>query len=164
MSNHLRRVLTWIWPVRIALGALFLYSALPKLQNLEASARNARDYNVLPEALATLFGYALPFGELALGLLLVLGLLTRLAALGGVLLMVSFLIAIGVNLVRGTSPAECGCFAVEGGEPLAWTDFARDVGLLAALVLPLADRERRFSLDRWIAGQPLAGGQPAGQT
>ncbi len=164
MSIRLRRVLAWTWPIRIALGVLFLYSALPKLQNLEGSARNARDYAVLPDALATLFGYALPFGELALGLLLVLGLLTRLAALGGVLLMISFLVAIGVNLVRGTSPAECGCFAVEGGEPLAWTDFVRDVALLAAMALPLVDRERLFSLDRWISGSPLAGGQRAEQT
>jgi len=180
MLPSFRRLLAWIWPIRIALGALLLYSAVPKLQDLAGTVRSVEQYAILPGPLAVAYGYALPFAELAIGLLLVLGLFTRLAAAGGGLMMVSFLIAIGINLARGSAP-ECGCFGAGEGSPvnwsalfgsawvggifdtvlgsaaLDWTTFIRDVVLLVLLACVLLDREHLVSLDRWIlepSGEP----------
>lgn len=156
MPRDYRRLLAYSWPVRIGLGLVFLYSAFPKLQDVAGTVRNVQAYNVLPEPLAQAYGYVLPFAELGLGLLLVLGLFTRLAALGGAALLGSFIVAIGMNLARGDHP-ECGCFSVAGGSALDWTTLARDVVLLAGMALPFFDRGSRFSLDRWIAGEPAGG-------
>ncbi len=155
MLREPRRLLAYVWPIRIGLGLVLLYAAVPKLGDLAGTVQSVEAYNLLPTPLAVAFGYALPFGELTLGLLLVLGMLTRLAALGGAALMLSFVVAIGVNLARGDAPS-CGCFGADASSPIDWTTLARDVGLLLGMALVYLDSERRVSLDRWIAGAPCA--------
>ena len=51
----------------------------------------------LPEEFARFYGLALPWVEIGLGVLLLLGLLTRLAAAIGTLVLVSILVAVGFN-------------------------------------------------------------------
>ncbi|MER6751369.1 DoxX family membrane protein [Streptomyces sp. PDY-4] len=93
-------------PLRIFLGVTFVYAGLDKLtdsafmQDAGAGSigdmmRGVRDSSAVP-ALIDLalknpvgFGYAIAFGELAVGLGALLGLLTRLAALGGALISLS---------------------------------------------------------------------------
>ena len=163
MPSQLRCYLAWSWPIRLGLGALFIYSAVPKLTNLAATIQAVGDYNVLPSFLVPIYGTVLPFAELAVGISLLVGLFSRLAAVGGVALLVSFLIAIAINLFRGDRP-ECGCFGTEGSA-LDWTTLARDVGLMLGMGLVFLDPEHRFSVDRWISGRPLAGdSEPPAET
>ncbi|MFF9219980.1 DoxX family membrane protein [Streptomyces viridosporus] len=93
-------------PLRIFLGITFVYAGLDKLTDSafmkEAGSgsigdmmRAVRDSSAVP-ALVDLalespvaFGYAIAFGELAVGIGTLLGLLTRLAALGGALISLS---------------------------------------------------------------------------
>lgn len=93
-------------PLRIFLGVTFVYAGLDKLTDsafLKAAGtgsvgetmRAARDFAAIP-ALVDLalkspvgFGYAIAFGELAVGIGTLLGLLGRLAALGGALISLS---------------------------------------------------------------------------
>ncbi|WP_344602714.1 DoxX family protein [Streptomyces glaucus] len=93
-------------PLRVFLGVTFLYAGLDKLTDsaflAEAGAgsigdmmRTVRDSSALP-ALVDLalenpvgFGYAIALGELAVGIGTLLGLFTRLAALGGALISLS---------------------------------------------------------------------------
>ncbi|WP_226025759.1 DoxX family membrane protein [Streptomyces hyderabadensis] len=93
-------------PLRIFLGVTFVYAGLDKLTDSafmkDAGAgsigdmmRTVRDSSAVP-ALVDLalknpagFGYAIALGELAVGLGTLLGLLTRLAALGGALISLS---------------------------------------------------------------------------
>ncbi|MFD5099924.1 DoxX family protein [Streptomyces albidochromogenes] len=93
-------------PLRIFLGVTFVYAALDKLtdsQFLAASGtgsigemmRGVRDTSAVP-ALVDLalknpegFGYAIACGELAVGIGTLIGLLARLAALGGALISLS---------------------------------------------------------------------------
>lgn len=93
-------------PLRIFLGVTFIYAALDKLTDsafFHASGPGAigeqmtavRDSAAIP-ALVDLalkspsgFGYAIAFGELAVGIGALLGLWTRLAALGGALISLS---------------------------------------------------------------------------
>jgi uncharacterized membrane protein YphA (DoxX/SURF4 family) len=51
----------------------------------------------LPEILAKPYGYAIPYLEVVVGLALIVGLLTRLAALGTSLMILSFTIALAVG-------------------------------------------------------------------
>ncbi|MGW1023843.1 TQO small subunit DoxD [Streptomyces sp. NPDC002577] len=93
-------------PLRVFLGVTLIYAGLDKLTNsafLHASGagsigevmHSVRDTSAIP-ALVDLalknpvgFGYAIAFGELAVGIGTLLGLLARLAALGGVLISLS---------------------------------------------------------------------------
>ncbi|WP_320779209.1 DoxX family protein [Streptomyces sp. CRN 30] len=93
-------------PLRIFLGITFIYAGLDKLTDSafmkDSGAgsvgdlmRSVRDSSAIP-ALVDLalksppgFGYAIALGELAVGIGALLGLLTRLAALGGALISLS---------------------------------------------------------------------------
>ncbi|GLX52786.1 membrane protein [Streptomyces hygroscopicus subsp. hygroscopicus] len=93
-------------PLRVFLGVTFLYAALDKLTDsgfmkatgagsIGETMRAARGTAALP-ALIDLalkspvgFGYAIALGELAVGIATLLGLLGRLAALGGALISLS---------------------------------------------------------------------------
>ncbi|MFH8453071.1 DoxX family membrane protein [Streptomyces fungicidicus] len=93
-------------PLRIFLGVTFVYAGLDKLtdsafmQDAGAGSigdmmRGVRDSSAVPALIDMAlkspvgFGYAIAFGELAVGLGALLGLLTRLAALGGALISLS---------------------------------------------------------------------------
>ncbi|MFD9434960.1 DoxX family protein [Streptomyces sp. NPDC060002] len=93
-------------PLRIFLGVTFIYAGLDKLTDgaflkdsgagsIGDTMRAVRDSSAIP-ALVDMalkspvgFGYAMAFGELAVGIGALLGVLTRLAALGGALISLS---------------------------------------------------------------------------
>ena len=152
MAAWLRRILPYTWPIRVALGAMFLLSAAGKLGDLNAVVAEVRQYGLLPEPLPIPFGYALPFGEVALGIMLLLGLFTRLAAAGGALLMIAFMIAVAFRLLTVGEAADCGCFGLLGQEQLTWWTFGRDALFLVGLVCPLLDSALWVSADRFLFG------------
>jgi hypothetical protein len=102
--------------------------------NLGQSALAVRAYQLLPYDLAGYVGYALPIIEIVIGLLLVLGLFTRMSALLGALLMLAFVIGIASAWARGLS-IDCGCFGgggTIGAEETAYPlELSRDVALTA---------------------------------
>ena len=95
---------------RLILAAIFLTSAYGKLADIERySVDPVYAFGILPMALARPFGLVMPFVELLCGLGLLLGVLTRLSALGAALMSLAFFVAKGVVLAQGLS-IECGCF------------------------------------------------------
>ncbi len=88
----------------------------------------------MPEVLVRPFAYGLPALELVLGVLLLIGLGTRLAAALTAALMAMFLFGIVMAWARGLS-IDCGCFG-SAGQPVTdpvpgyVRDILRDVGLL----------------------------------
>src|SRR5690606_3176879 len=112
-----------------------------------------------------LIGTALPVVEIALGVLLLLGLLTRPVALVGGLLMLAFIAGVASAWARGLS-IDCGCFG-DGG-PVAPEDtryleeIVRDVLLvLAAAWLGVRSADTPLSLDRLIARKGSTPSWPA---
>jgi protein-disulfide isomerase/uncharacterized membrane protein YphA (DoxX/SURF4 family) len=125
----------WLATVaRLVLAAVWIYGGASKIGDPAASLRSVRAYRLLPEWLAKAVAYGLPYAEVALGLLLLVGLAVRLAALVSVALLVLYLAAIVSAAARGLR-IECGCFG--GGGDLAagaqtryTVEIVRDVGLL----------------------------------
>ncbi len=120
---------------RLILGGVLLVAGALKVGNLGESVNAVRGYQLLPWSLTVPVGYALPIIEIVVGLLLVLGLFTRWAALAGALLMTAFIIGIASAWARGIA-IDCGCFGGGGAIALEaalaaypW-EIARDVGLL----------------------------------
>ena len=94
---------------RIGLGVVFIVSGAGKLPELAAFIEQVEDANILPHALARVYGTALPYVEIVIGALLILGLLSRFAAGIGGLAVLSFIIGNSTRLYRGLY-GECGCF------------------------------------------------------
>src|ERR1700722_17517470 len=76
---------------RLAIGAsLFGHGLvrLPKLDKFSHGMAGLFERSILPQPLVLAFGYFLPFAEFGIGLLTLIGLFTRHAAVGGALLMI----------------------------------------------------------------------------
>ena len=137
---------------RLVLGGVWIAAGLTKITDLNASVRAVRAYQLLPEALAQVVGAALPPVEILLGVLLVVGLTVRAAAVVSAVLMAAFVVGIASVWARGLR-IDCGCFGsggqlAAGADPTYGWELARDAGLLV-LALVLAYRpDTPFGLDR----------------
>ena len=136
--------------VRLVLGGVVLAAGLLKIGHTETSARAVRAYQLLPYDLAGYLGYALPVLEVAVGVMLVLGLFTRVNATVSGVLMVAFIIGIASAWARGLS-IDCGCFGHGGTIAAAQTQYpqeiARDVGLLLCAAWLVVRPHTALSLD-----------------
>jgi uncharacterized membrane protein YphA (DoxX/SURF4 family) len=117
---------------RLVTGGVWIVAGAAKLPDPAASVRAVRAYQILPEAVVPTVGHLLPVVEIALGAALVLGLLTRGAAVLSLLLFLAFVIGIASVWARGLS-IDCGCFGGGGYDEEAssaypW-EIARDTGL-----------------------------------
>ena len=141
----------WIGLVaRLVTGTVWVVAGGLKLPDPAASVRAVRAYDLLPESAVTLVGHGLPVLELLIGLLLLVGLLTRPAAIVSSLLLVAFIAGIVSAWARGLE-IECGCFGGGGAKAGAaaaypW-EIARDLGLLLLSAWLVWRPRTRFALD-----------------
>ena len=101
--------------VRWFLGMIFLYASYHKIASPAQFAKIIYGYYLFPDVSINIIAIVLPFLELFSGLALILGIYPRSAAviINGMLL--GFIVALSINLVRGLQ-FDCGCFSFgEGG-------------------------------------------------
>jgi len=115
-------------------GGVWLVAGFLKLGDPAENVRAVRAFDLLPESLVPVIGHALPMVEIVVGGCLVLGLVTRWAAVVSGLMLVAFIVGISSAWARGMS-IDCGCFGGGGGPAEGASDkypweIARDVGLL----------------------------------
>jgi uncharacterized membrane protein YphA (DoxX/SURF4 family) len=135
-------------PVRLYLGYTFLISGWEKINHMEGFVTIVKGYNVLPPWIAEIFGRSLPFVEIIVAVYFVVGLLTRWTSVVTALMMFSFMIATVINLVRGTSPLNCGCFDLtEYKEGFGWHTFFRQVWYMVPITLAFFGRHTFLSID-----------------
>ena len=115
----------------IGLSIVFLASAVPKLRHPKGFILAVLEYRILPARLSWGYGRVLPPLELLLALLLLSGTAVRLAALVGSLLLLSFLLAVGINVARGRT-LDCQCFGKARQRPIGWGLLLQDAALLGA--------------------------------
>jgi len=117
---------------RLTLGGVIFVAGALKVTTPYKSAAAMRAYELLPIGIANFFGYALPWFEVGLGALLILGVATRLSAFFAGSLMIVFIFAIASAWARGLS-IDCGCFGGGGqvapGETKYLQEIVRDFGL-----------------------------------
>ena len=133
---------------QIALGALFVAAALPKIADPPSFAHMIYNYRILPGPLVNLAALAMPWAELLMGIALICGIWRRTAALLVGALLVVFILAISWNLLRGNA-IDCGCFDVaDAGKSVEerlsdmWMTIVRDVGMLLLVAQGLAGARR----------------------
>jgi uncharacterized membrane protein YphA (DoxX/SURF4 family) len=118
---------------RFGLAAVWLVSGLLKAVDPDQTYVAVRAYDVLPDAGVEVVAALLPWVELALGVLLLAGVGTRLVAALSALLLVVFVAGVAQAWVRGLA-IDCGCFggggAVEPGETTYLQELLRDAAFL----------------------------------
>jgi hypothetical protein len=103
-----------VWVTRLvglALGAVFVVAAIPKIVDPPSFAHMIYNYRLLPGLLVNPAALALPWLELFTGIALVAGFWRRTVATIAGALLLAFVLAIGVNLARRNA-VQCGCFDV----------------------------------------------------
>ena len=122
--------------VRVALGAVFIYSAWPKIADPPAFVQMVSNYKLLPDSLVSPAALVLPWLEMIAGTCLVAGIMRRAAALWVVVLLVLFVGALGINIARDVA-VDCGCFSVTASQKShaeliasMKLDILRDLGML----------------------------------
>jgi len=139
VTTHIRqaRRTSWSWvgvAARLIVGGVWVAAGVLKIPDPAANVRAVRAYQLLPEPMVPGVGYALPIVEVVVGLLLLIGLLTRVAAVLSGLLVVAFIVGMSAAWARGLE-IECGCFGGGGGPAVnastkyPW-ELARDLALL----------------------------------
>ncbi len=146
------RAAAWVAvPARWYLGLLFLAACLHKIVAPASFALDVATYDILPLALVNLVAITLPWVELAAGVMLLLGLRVRTAALLVAGMMAVFLVALVVALWRGLDMS-CGCFAAEGAveDPISWLTVVRDLAWLGLALLVLGCDHGLVGLDALV--------------
>lgn len=150
-----KTITAWVGVLaRLILGFTYLTAGVDKVQNLALTQQATRAFQILPYDLANAWGVFMPFFEIILGVLLIIGLLTRWTAIAGGALMAVFIAGIVSVWVRGIS-IDCGCFGGGGttGETAYGLDIARDTGLLACAVWLVVFPLTKLSADRALWGR-----------
>jgi uncharacterized membrane protein YphA (DoxX/SURF4 family) len=145
---NFRRAVIWIG--RLVLGGIFVYAGYSKLflpnfipwplfalrfslsTNLSNFAVQVESYKILSPAAISLVAHTLPFAEILLGLLLLIGWQLRIWASLITLIMLGFLGAVSRAYLLHMN-INCGCFATP--EPLTGMTVIRDGAFLALALL-----------------------------
>ena len=152
MLNKFKTYQPWLTLLsRLILGGVLFAAGALKIGNLQKSAMAVRAYEMLPVELANFLGYALPWIEIGIGLLLIAGASVKICGLLGAFTMLAFIIAIAQAWARGLS-IDCGCFGgggtIDPEETKYLSEIIRDIGLLAMGVFLYYFPKGKLSLDR----------------
>jgi len=131
---------------RLIVGGIFIYASLDKLFDPAQFARIIYNYHLLPGSLINLSAIIMPWVELICGIALVAGIYRGGASLVLNALIISFAVAITINLFRGVD-LECGCFTVNSkAKTNALSLLLRDLGLLVVGLYAYFNKSPKFSL------------------
>ena len=131
---------------RLALAAIFLWAGIAKLREpwmLFAMQLDAM--HIFPDASITFFARTMPWFEVVLGVLLVVGIQMRYVASAATALLVVFFTVVTILYMRGFQ-GDCGCFGP--GEQLGPKTLARDAALVLLAMWVTWEAFRRRAFDR----------------
>jgi uncharacterized membrane protein YphA (DoxX/SURF4 family) len=139
--------------VRVGLAAVWLVSGSIKISDPGQTFLAVRAYDILPEGAVHPVALALPLLELALGLFLLAGLGTRIAAAVSATVLLLLIAAIAQSWARGLT-IDCGCFGgggqVAAGQTRYPQEIARDIGFLALASWLVVRPRTRLAMDGWL--------------
>ena len=150
---------------RFFLALIFAVSAAGKITAPGLFRTMVEEYHVLPQVLITPFAYGLPWIEALLALYLIVGLFLRFAGVATAVLLLIFIVALGIQIARGTVAHGCGCLPaggplsslpmvqwLAGGATIGLFDIARDIVFMGLAALVVVGDHDTLSLDGWRKG------------
>lgn len=141
---------------RLVLAAVWSISGYTKAVAPAETLVAVKAYRLLTPGVAEGVAAVLPYLELALGLLLLLGLATRLTAILSAIVLVAFVAGVVSAAARGLS-IDCGCFGGGGDVAAGQTNYAgeilRDLGFLTLAAWLVGRPGTPWSVDRQLTGR-----------
>lgn len=137
---------------RLLVGGVLIVAAVAKMRAGRAQFfRSVYAYDLLPRRATWALAHALPSIELAVGVLLVLGVFAPASAAASGALLLTFTGAVAISLLRGRDQP-CGC----GGDlrPVSWRLVVRNLVLAAISVALATAGAGSLSLDRAVSVTP----------
>ena len=127
--------------IRVFLALIFVTAAIGKLAHVDEFYGVVRNFRILPDGLSRLTAHVLPVAELAVAAGLLIGATAVPAALAAAALLAVFGAALAVNVLRGRTWIDCGCFRNGPKQTVSWALVARNAvmasaALMVALLLP----------------------------
>lgn len=162
-SLSVRSALPWVvTAARLVVAGVLIVAGWLKMGAPAISIKAVEAYEILPQGAAEIVGYVLPILEIVIGALLIVGLLTRVAAVGAGLLMLVFITGITSAWARGLN-IDCGCFggggALRPGETADYLpEILRDLGLLVLAAWIVMRPPGRVALDSALGLAPVSPG------
>ena len=145
---------------RLILGGVLLIAGYLKAFSPDKSMMAVRAYELLPIWLANVLGIVLPWLEIGAGLLLIIGVAIRYAAIFGYFLLAIFIIAIAQAWARGLS-IDCGCFGgggtIDPSKTKYLEEILRDTGLALLGLYLLRYPVSKFALEKKESQKPSQG-------
>jgi uncharacterized membrane protein YphA (DoxX/SURF4 family) len=131
--------------IRILIGFVFLFAAVFKIADTNTFAQSINNYKLLPDILINLTAIILPWIELSTALLLIFGISVKenAAIISGLLIV--FIAAIFISLLRGLD-IECGCFGTVDGSKIGLQKLLENIGLLLLGLVLIKFDSNYFSL------------------
>lgn len=105
---------------RAFLGWQFVLASVPKLRAPGAFERAVMNYELLPARASRFVARVLPIAESCVGIALLAGLASPVAATLAAICLVVFAFAVAANLVRGRTP-DCGCHGTLVPRTITWS-------------------------------------------
>ncbi len=111
---------------RLTLGIVFIYAAIDKISDPHTFAVDIRNYRILPDTFSNFFALILPWIELFCGLFLIIGIYTRSSAILIAAMLMVFIFAISLAMMRGLN-IDCGCYhTMEGSIKIGYNKLIED--------------------------------------
>ncbi len=121
------------WACRLVLAGIFIYSGYIKLRSPLQFASAIAGYKLVPDTVIFPLATYLPWAEIALGALLLIGWKIRYISMGAAALLLTFTAILTLTYMRGID-ADCGCFGF--GDRISPRTITRDgLMLLPAVFL-----------------------------
>ena len=155
MSNPRQSIINNSWielAARWILGLTFIYASLHKILAPADFAKIIYGYGLFPEIFINLIAVIIPFLELVTGFALIIGLYPRSAAITINGLLLAFIVALTINLIRGHE-FDCGCFSAgqSGYSSSPKVTIARDIiYFMLGLQVILFGGIRKMSIKRTL--------------
>ena len=99
---------------RIIVGFVFIYAGILKISDPAGFSDAINNYKLFPISFVNFFAITLPWIEVVAGLFLIFGVSVKENSFIISTMLIIFLLAIGISLIRGLN-IECGCFGTSSG-------------------------------------------------
>jgi uncharacterized membrane protein YphA (DoxX/SURF4 family) len=133
---------------RNVIGATLLVAGIGKVRNGHGKfLQLILGYDLLPKSIAIILANWLPYFEVFMGVMLVIGFFSQIVSILAFGLFLLFTSAITLSLVRGINN-DCGCF--RHVTPVQWRLVYRDVFLMGLLLPVFAFKGGFVTVDKWL--------------
>jgi putative oxidoreductase len=134
---------------RVLLGGLLFYAGFNKLQDVPKFAQDIANFRLLSESLNHLLAIVLPWNEIVVGAMLIVGIWTRAVSLASLFFFTVFAIAVTSAIARNLN-IECGCLGNADASKVGMQTLAKDaVGLALALYIYFSSTLAKTRKPNW---------------